>query len=838
MNMGFIHQLFKTNASDAEEARKRKLLTILLFGIIGCCVLFLVSVFMIRYTLPHFLNQEEFLRLCFICGLVLFLSLICFLLNRYVSGLISAILFTLCLTVIISFSDVRSELSAGRSVILFVFPIVISSLIIRPYAGYFFAGVSGIIITIFSLMQGRFPGIPSIFVFFLIAFICWIATRSLDVTLRVLREANESVEKALSLQQETRKELKDSEERYGSFVDNFKGITYKGEMDFRAIYFHGAVEEITGYTKKDFVSGKLRWDQVIHKEDMRKMYRSVKGIAGIPHFSCDREYRIIRKDGTVRWIHEFVQNSCDDRGKPQHIFGVIYDITEQKKIDSALKESRRRLEAIFSGTMDAIFLVDDKGGFVDVNPAASRITGYSRQELLSMSIWDMQTVDAAREERQKDWEAFLQKGSHSGESMLQKKDGNDVMFECMAKAHILPGLHLIIIKDITKRLKLEEQLRHSVKMEALGRLASGIAHDFNNLLTTIFGYCDIAKLHSSLPGDVKEIFREIRGSAEMASILTKQLLAFSRKQVMKLQVFELNELIRNMKSMLQRIIGEDIGLSIITSTDELFVRADTSHMEQIIMNLVVNSRDAMPGGGKLTIETGVAMLDTSYTELHAGVKPGEYVMIALTDTGCGMDDETKKHIFEPFFTTKEREKGTGLGLATVFGIVRQSEGHINVYSEAGEGTTFKIYLPRKGRDEHAEKQSEPETKEGAAGGSETLLLVEDDIALRKVMKRSLTSLGYRVIDTGSGIDALTLVGEQKNTPVDLLVTDVILPEMNSKTLTENLRKIFPGLKVLYISGYTEHVIINHGILKDGIDFLPKPFTPDILAQKVRDILDV
>jgi two-component system cell cycle sensor histidine kinase/response regulator CckA len=835
--MGFLQQLFKTNASDAEDARKRKILTILLLGITLFASFFLLIMALIHYTMPHVLTERDFLRFCRIGGITLAASLICYLVNRFLSGIISGFIFTICLTAIISISDTPVELASGRSLILFTIPIIMSSLLIRPYAGYFIAGISGLIITTMSFMQGRVPSIPSIFVLFIIAFICWISTRSLEITLRVLRQTNDSVEKSLFLHRKTRKELKKSEERYSSFVENFKGITYKGEMDFRPIFFHGAVEEITGYTEKNFVSGKVRWDQVINKEDMTRIYHTVKKIAEKPNFSCDREYRIIRKDGTLRWIHEFIQNTCNSRGKPQYVHGVIYDITEQKKIDTALKESRKRLEAIFNSTLDAVFLVDDKAYHIDVNPAATHLTGYSREELLSMSVLDMVMTYGGKEEGEREWKTFLHVGSIYGERIFRKKDGDIADFEFIAKAHIMPGLHLVVLRDITNHKRLEEQLRHSVKMEALGRLAGGIAHDFNNLLTTILGYCEIAKIQLDLPENVMEMLREIRGSAEMAAMLTKQLLAFSRKQVMKLEVFNLNELIRNMKCMLERIIGEDIKLVIRTSKEEIFVKADPSHIEQIIMNLVVNSRDAMPGGGKLTIETGVSVLETSYVELHSGVKPGEYVMIALTDTGCGMDGETMKNIFEPFFTTKDREKGTGLGLSTVFGIVKQSEGHINVYSEVGHGTTFKIYFPRRKETEQTEKQRRFEPK-GIAGGSETLLLVEDDVALRKVMKRSLASFGYMVVDTGSGTDAITLVEEKVHMPVDLLVTDVILPGMNGKTLTGNLRKVFPELKVLYISGYTEHVIINHGILKDGVDFLPKPFTPDILAKKVREILDV
>ncbi|MBN1696389.1 MAG: PAS domain S-box protein [Spirochaetales bacterium] len=834
--MELICRIFETNAHEPDDRRKRKILSILLAGTAGCCILFLGFLVLVHFFFPILFSAEELVRLGIIVAVAFILCAACFLLNRYVSGIASGVIFTFCLTVLIALSDAPIQLASGRSLLLFSLPIIIASVIIRPYAAYIVAFVSGLIISVFAVGLGRFPNIPSIVFFFLIAFICWISMRSFDMMVGELKDSTESAEKALTLQRQTLKELETSEERYSLFVENFKGITYRGEIDFTPVFFHGAVEEITGYTEDDFISGKVRWDELIQKDDLRRVYHTIKAVAEIPNYSCDREYRIIRKDGKTRWIHEYIQNTSDANGTPHSVLGLVYDISEQKRIDVALEESRKRFEAVFNSTLDAIFLVDDHARHIEVNPAACELTGYSKQELLSMTVWDTLMGGTKNEASENEWGRFHRMGSIRGERILIRKDGTTAEFEFNATSNILPGVHCAVLRDIRKRKKLEEQLNHSVKMEALGRLAGGIAHDFNNLLTTIFGYCDIAKIQFHLPKNVLEIFEEIRNSAAMAATLTKQLLAFSRKQIMMMQVFDLNELIRNINTMLGRIIGEDIELGIITAKEDLFLRADVSQIEQIVMNLAVNSRDAMPHGGKLIIETGAVHLDESYTELHADVKPGEYVVITVTDTGCGMDGETIKNIFEPFFTTKDREKGTGLGLATVFGIVRQSGGHINVYSEVGHGTTFKIFFPRQHGSERTDIQKET-TGHDTAGGFETLLLVEDDESLRKVMRRTLSGFGYTVIDTHSGQEALSIIAERQLHVVNMLITDVILPEMNVTSLTERISAIFPEIKILYISGYTEHTIIDHGIRSGGVDFLQKPFSPEMLAKKVREILD-
>jgi two-component system, cell cycle sensor histidine kinase and response regulator CckA len=389
-------------------------------------------------------------------------------------------------------------------------------------------------------------------------------------------------------------------------------------------------------------------------------------------------------------------------------------------------------------------------------------------------------------------------------------------------------------EERTERKKLEDQLRQAQKMEAIGQLTGGIAHDFNNMLTVIVGYSDLTlqKLRTNDP--LRSDIEQVKLAGERASVLTRQLLAFSRKQVLQPKVLDLNAVLTNLDQMLQRLIGEDIDLITMPEPGLGRVHADPGQIEQIIVNLAVNARDAMPQGGKLTIETANVELDESYARQHGPVKPGPYVMFAVSDTGCGMDRETQARIFEPFFTTKEPGKGTGLGLSTVYGIVKQSGGYIWVYSEPGRGTTFKIYLPRV---EAVAEAVKPRRKAArTVRGSETILLVEDDHAVRTLIRSTLQAHGYTVLETDHGKHAIQVCSQHAG-PIHLMVTDVVMPEMSGRELAERLKPSRPNMQVLFMSGYTDKAIVHHGELDPGTPFLQKPFTPDVLARKVREVLD-
>jgi len=397
------------------------------------------------------------------------------------------------------------------------------------------------------------------------------------------------------------------------------------------------------------------------------------------------------------------------------------------------------------------------------------------------------------------------------------------------------------MRDITERkqaeemrVKLEAQLHQVQKMESIGRLAGGIAHDFNNLLTVIHGYCDIIQDQLALADPLLVELKQIQQASERAAALTRQLLAFSRKQILAPTVLDLNNLVTNLRAMLVRLIGEDITLETVLAVGLRPITADPSQIEQVIMNLVVNARDAMPTGGRLTIETSNMDLDRNYASIHLEAPVGSYVMLVVTDTGCGMDAQTRTRIFEPFFTTKEPGKGTGLGLATVYGIIKQSDGEIAVSSEPGKGTSFKIFLPASAIAPNA--WPVPQARSATRGGSETILLAEDDETVRRMVSRALQACGYTVLEARHAAEALAL-SERYEQPIDLLVTDVVMPQMSGRVLAERLTLLRPQLKVLFISGYMDDAVVRHGLLAAEVHFLPKPFSLSVLVAKVRGVLD-
>jgi PAS domain S-box-containing protein len=438
-----------------------------------------------------------------------------------------------------------------------------------------------------------------------------------------------------------------------------------------------------------------------------------------------------------------------------------------------------------------------------------------RQRLLKEhSQKDFREIEA--EWRRKDGKVIIVR--MTGHPVLQKDDSLDY-FEVFAE-------------DITERRSLEKQLLQSQKMEAIGRLAGGIAHDFNNLLGVILGHSDILGQQIGANDRLRKSVEATRHAAERAAALTMQLLAFSRKQVIEPTVIDLNASVMEIEKMLHRVIGEDIELAIKLQPELGRVKADAGQLSQVLMNLAVNSRDAMPNGGKLVIETANAELDDTYVRQHLGARPGPHVMLAVSDTGIGMDSETLSHIFEPFFTTKETGKGTGLGLSMVYGIIKQSNGYIMAYSEPGRGTTFKIYFPRTEESVSAHKK----TEEIIPGGSETILIVEDELALRELACVLLEDAGYTVLESFGVEDALETAKDVGRT-IDLLLTDVVMPRMDGRELANQMVAIRPNLKVLYMSGYADDVIMHRGILTQGTVLVQKPFTKSTLLRKVRETLD-
>jgi two-component system, cell cycle sensor histidine kinase and response regulator CckA len=510
---------------------------------------------------------------------------------------------------------------------------------------------------------------------------------------------------------------------------------------------------------------------------------------------------------------------------------VLRYAIERKRAQEEVLAREAHYRTILENIGDGVMITDRQGRYVDVNPRACEVTGYSREELLQLNTVDTYLPDE-RADVPPGLAELARSGSASYERSLLRKDGSVIIVEVNARA--LPAGNLLAtLRDVTDRKRLEEQLRQAQKMEAVGRLAGGVAHDFNNVLTAIFGYADLMAEEVPASSAARQDLDEIRKAAQRATALTRQLLAFSRQQVLAPVVLSMNDLVEDVDKMLRRLVGEDVELRVALASDAGNVRADPGQLQQVIMNLVVNARDAMPTGGKLLIETADAELTEQYAELHQPVIPGQYVMLAVSDTGVGMDAQTRARIFEPFFTTKEKSKGTGLGLSTVYGIVKQSGGYIWVYSEAGHGTTFKVYLPRV----NAPVEPQPPAREAATvTGTETILLAEDDEMLRPLAKGLLGKLGYTVLEAENAEQALAVAGAHPG-PIHLLVADVVMPGASGRELARRLEPTRPDTRVLYVSGYTDDAIVHHGMLEPGLNFLQKPFTPTALARKVREVLD-
>ncbi|TLY23306.1 MAG: response regulator [Nitrospirae bacterium] len=510
---------------------------------------------------------------------------------------------------------------------------------------------------------------------------------------------------------------------------------------------------------------------------------------------------------------------------------------ERRKAEEALRESEKRLQKILDNSPAIIFLKDTEGRYLYVNPQFGKLTVLTPEQILGKTDAEIFPPEQAAAFRANDLKVLQAGVALEFEEVARHQDelytsivSKFPLRNTEGEVYAICG----IATDITERKSLEAQLRQSQKMEAIGRLAGGIAHDFNNMLTVINGFSELMLLSLPVGDPHRNTAEHIRQAGEKAATLTRHLLAFSRQQVLQPRVLDLNAVVANMDTMLKRMIAEDIDLLTILSPGSTPVKADPGQIQQILMNLVVNARDAMPDGGRLTIETADVVLDTDYARRHVGVSPGRYVMLAVSDNGCGMDKQTQARIFEPFFTTKEEGKGTGLGLSTVYGIVKQSGGNIWVYSEPGRGTTFRIYLPR--IEGVAEAIVPGKAQEPLPRGSETLLLVEDDAGVRKLAKTTLQTQGYTVLEAAQGEDAVRLSGQHEGL-IHLMVTDMVMPEMSGRELAERLKPLRPNMKVLLTSGYTGKAMLHHGELDPGMAFLQKPFTPQTLARKVREVLD-
>lgn len=534
----------------------------------------------------------------------------------------------------------------------------------------------------------------------------------------------------------------------------------------------------------------------------------------------------------------------DAQGQIAGLLGICRDITGRKRAEEEIRQSQQKLRFHFENTPLAVVEWDLDFRVTAWNPSAERIFGYTRQEAIGQRGGFI--VPASfRPQVDRVWQDLIQQRDDGSSTQARfarndniTKDGHLISCEWYNTPLVDEGGRVLgvasLVQDVTERVALEERLRQSQKMEAVGRLAGGVAHDFNNLLTVILGYSQIVAEGVPKGSRLAESIAQIKSSADRAAGITRQLLAFSRKTVLSPRIINLNDILLNLDSLLRRLIGEDIEVLTVPANDLGSVKADPGQIEQVIMNLALNSRDAMPNGGKLKLETSNVALDENHSGNHEPVVPGRYVMLAVSDTGCGMSEETLARIFEPFYTTKEVGKGTGLGLSMVYGIVKQSGGYIWVDSELGRGTAFKIYLPRE--DQPAEVSGADKRSTTVLRGSETILLVEDDSQLRQLCSSVLTHCGYSVLVAASPEEGIETC-KSNHRDISLLVTDVVMPRMNGRQLAERIQQVCPKVKVLYISGYTNDAIVHYGVLDPGLWFLPKPFTLSALVAKVREVLD-
>jgi len=649
---------------------------------------------------------------------------------------------------------------------------------------------------------------------------------------------------------QTETALQYSEHRYKQLLESVTDYIYTVEIEqgkTTNIYHAPGCEAVTGYTPEEFQANAYLWYQMIHQEDREHaIAQTEKLIAGktVPAY----EHRIIHKDGITRWVRNTPVPRYNTEGVLIGYDGLIADITARKQAEEALRQAEIEYRTVANFTYDWEIWENPDGTLRYVSPSCQRLTGYTAPEFLNNPALMSQLI---LPEDRETWDEYRR-------DMIKKPERREIEFRIQQKDGKICWIEHAGVpvtgeqgtflgyrasnRDISRRKraeaeqeKLQGQLLQAQKMEAIGRLTGGIAHDFNNLLTAINGFAELAQ--QKLPADhpVQDLLKYVLDAGHRAANLVRQLLAFSRKQIIEPKIIDPDNLIPDLDKMLRRIIGEDINLETDVTPNTWPIKIDPAQIEQLIINLAVNARDAMPDGGKITITAENTTLTGDDLVGHPETRPGEYVLLSIKDTGSGMSNDILANIFEPFFTTKEQGKGTGLGLATVYGIVKQNRGDIWVKSLEGQGTTFKIYLPR------AEGTSTSVSKviplPAAPRGNETILLTEDDPEVRELARRMLERQGYNVLDTATGTEALHLAKHYAH-PIDLLLTDVIMPDINGKILAEQILRLRPDLKVMFISGYPDEAIAKHGIIETGIVFLQKPFTAGQLTQLVRATLDL